>query len=335
MFREAAQAADVVRRQRARNRQAITDLAQRLRDRRPRAVVTLARGSSDNAATFARYLIETRTGVLTSSASPSVGSIYGATTDLRDAVVIVISQSGRSPDLIAAAGHASASGALVVAMVNDEDSPLAASADVLLPLAAGPERSVAATKSFIASLAAVVDLVAAWTQSPQLDAALSSLPDKLAAAWNLDWTEALPHLVTADAIYLVGRGYGLGVAQEAALKLKETCGIHAEAFSAAEVRHGPMAVVRQGFPVFLLGQDDESLGSVVALADDFAARGASVISAGVPDARGVVLPTLDADPLIMPILQIASFYKLTNALAFARGRDPDRPPHLTKVTETI
>ena len=335
MFREAQEAGDVVRAQRDRNRDTISGLAERLRRSTPRAVVTLARGSSDHAATFARYLVETRAGVLTSSASPSVGSIYEATPDLTDALVLVISQSGRSPDLLAAAQQASDRGGLVVAMVNDESSPLAERAEVVVPRCAGPERSVAATKSFIASLAATVDLLAAWTQDPAIDAALSSLPAKLSEAWQLDWSAALPELRNASAMYVVGRGHALGVVQEAALKLKETCGIQAEGFSAAEVRHGPMAVVRESFPVVLFGQDDESLEGVSLLASEFAERGARVISAGIPDAPGTTLPVLPSDPLIAPILQIASFYRLANALALGRGLDPDRPNHLTKVTETL
>lgn len=335
MFREAQESAEVVRRQRSRNQQTIAELGQRLRTDKPRAIVTLARGSSDHAATFARYLIETRAGVLTSSASPSVGSIYEASPDLKGAVVLAISQSGRSPDLLTAATQASASGALLVGLVNDEQSPLAEMADVLIPIAAGPERSVAATKSFIATLAAVVDVLAAWTSDPAIDAALSILPDKLADAWALDWSRAVSELSAAGAMYVIGRGPALGIAQEAALKLKETCGIHAEGFSAAEVRHGPMAVVRDGFPVLLIGQPDQSLGGVAALASEFAERGARVISAGVPGSPGMRLPVIAADPLIAPILQIASFYRLANALALARGLDPDHPLHLTKVTETL
>jgi glucosamine--fructose-6-phosphate aminotransferase (isomerizing) len=335
MFREAAEAPDVVRRQRKQNAKTISLLAGRLRAAKPRAVVTLARGSSDHAATFARYLIETRVGVLTSSASPSVGSIYDATPDLDGTVILVISQSGRSPDLLSAARQAAKRGALLVAMVNDEDSPLAALAHVVVPLGAGPERSVAATKSFIASLAATVHLLAAWTADPEIDAALSALPDKLAEAWDLDWSHGVPELASAMSMFVVGRGHALGVVQEAALKLKETCGIQAEGFSAAEVRHGPMAVVRKDFPVMLFGQTDEGLQSVASLADEFAARGARVLSAGVPNAPGIRLPVIPADPLIAPILEIASFYRLANALSVARGLDPDRPLHLTKVTETL
>ena len=335
MFREAAEAPEVVRRQRERNVEAIGDLARRLGNSKPRAVVTLARGSSDHAATFARYLIETRAGVLTSSISPSVGSIYEAMPDLSGAVVLAISQSGRSPDLLAAAKQAADRKAMLVAMVNDEGSPLAAMADAVIPLCAGLERSVAATKSFIASLAATIDLLAAWTGDAELNAASSRLPDKLSEAWSLDWSAALPELKSANAMYVVGRGHALGVVQEAALKLKETCGIPAEAFSAAEVRHGPMALVRPGFPVLLFGQNDESLEGVSALACEFSERGACVISAGVPNAPATILPTVATDPVIAPILQIASFYRMANSLAVARGLDPDRPLHLSKVTETL
>lgn len=334
MFREAAEAQEVVGRQRLENAAIIADLAERLRSNRPRAVVTLARGSSDHAATFARYLIETHAGVLTSSASPSIGSIYDATPDLIGTMVLAISQSGRSPDLLDSASRAKESGGLLVAMVNDETSPLAATADIVIPLRAGPELSVAATKSFIATLAAILDLLAAWSGDGSIDTALSALPDELAQAWQLDWTPALPELIEAEAMYVIARGHALGIAQEAALKLKETCGIHAEAFSAAEVRHGPMAVVQQGFPVLLLGQPDESLGGVTALAGEFASQDARVVSAGVPEAPGIQLAVISADALVAPILQIASFYRLANALAIARGRDPDRPPHLAKVTET-
>jgi len=334
MFREAAEAWEVVGRQRLENAAIVAGLAERLRSNRPRAVVTLARGSSDHAATFARYLIETRAGVLTSSASPSVGSIYDATPDLVGTMVLAISQSGRSPDLLDSASRAKESGGLLVAMVNDETSPLAATADIVIPLRAGPELSVAATKSFIATLAAILDLLAAWSGDGSIDTA-SALPDELAQAWRLDWTAALPELIGAEAMYVIARGHALGIAQEAALKLKETCGIHAEAFSAAEVRHGPMAVIGEGVPVLLFGQPDESLAGVAALAAEFAAQGACVLTAGVPGAPGIALPVIRSDALIAPILQIASFYRLANALAIARGRDPDRPPHLAKVTRTL
>jgi len=334
MFSEAADAGRVVRVQRARIGAASRALAEALRQTPPRAVVTLARGSSDNAGTVARYLIETHLRLLTSSAAPSVTSVYDAAPALAGTLLLAISQSGRSPDLLASAEAAKAGGARLVALVNDEASPLAAAADTVLPLCAGAELSVAATKSFIASVAAMLHLIADWSEDAELAAALDTLHDLLDQAWALDWSPALPALEKATNLYIVGRGHALGAAQEMALKIKETCGFHAEAFSAAEVRHGPMALVGQGFPVLLLGQDDESLPSVTALAAEFAGRGATLMSAGV-DAPGIRLPVLAAHPALQPLLQVQSFYRLANALAVARGRDPDRPPHLAKVTETV
>jgi len=335
MFREAGEASAVVARQRAKNSEVLANIGARFRASRPRAIVTLARGSSDHAATYARYLIERQAGVLTSSLSPSIASLYGTTPKFDDAVILAISQSGRSPDLLAAAEQARANGAFVIAMVNEGDSPLEAIADLTVSLAAGPERSVAATKSFIATLSATLSLLEAWLQDAAIGAALDQLPEKLQQAWALDWRSALPLLANANSMYVVARGHGFGVAQEAALKLKETCAISAEAFSAAEVRHGPMTLVRDGFPVLLLGQADESLNGVIELARKCASFGATVISAGVPDAPGTVLPTIAADPLIEPILEIASFYRFVNALALDRGRNPDQPPRLAKVTETV
>src|SRR6478609_6945864 len=190
MFREAAQAPEVVARQLVRNAATVASLGRQLRERPPRAVVTIARGSSDHAATYAKYLVETRLGILTSSSSPSTASVYGAQPQLDDCLVLAMSQSGRSPDLLAAADAAKRAGATVVAIVNDEASPLAALAQHCLPLAAGPEESVAATKTHLATVAAVAHLVSAWTGDDALASALARAPDDLARAWALDWRQA-------------------------------------------------------------------------------------------------------------------------------------------------
>jgi glucosamine--fructose-6-phosphate aminotransferase (isomerizing) len=332
MLSEAAEAHAAVRAQLKSAR--FAEIAERVRAFKPRAAATCARGSSDHAATFAKYLIETRAGVLTASIAPSVASVYEAAPALDGTLFLVISQSGASPDLVAAAEAARRAGALVVALVNVEESPIAGIAHEVLPLSAGPERSVAATKSFIASLSAIVGLVAAWAQDAQLAAELEAAPDLLQQAFNLDWSAAAP-LARADNLFVIGRGLGFGAAGEAALKLKETCGLHAEAFSAAEVRHGPMALVGEGFHALLFAQADEAGASVAEIAGDMVSRGASVFLAG-PDVPGAVrLPALDAPAAIAPMLLIQSFYRLAHDLALARGRDPDRPPHLTKITETV
>ncbi|MBS0479834.1 MAG: SIS domain-containing protein [Proteobacteria bacterium] len=335
MFAEAAEASVAVARQAVVQAEARAALVAALRRYSPRAVATLARGSSDNAATVARYLIETHLQLLTSSVAPSVASVYDAAPDYDGVLMLAISQSGRSPDLIAAAEAAKERGARLVSLINDDTAPLAKMADTYLPLAAGPERSVAATKTFIASVAALLHLIADWSADEALIAALAELPAQLDRACRLDWTAALEPLRSAPNLYVVARGPAFGIAQEMALKIKETCGFHAEAFSAAEVRHGPMAIVEQGFHVLLLGQDDESRDSVADLAPQFAARGAVVLHAGIGDAPGIRLPALDAHPVVQPLLLVQSFYRLANALAVARGRDPDRPPFLAKVTETV
>ena len=334
MFREAAEAPAVVERLVTANRPLIQALAAALRADPPRAVVTCARGSSDHAATYAKYLIETSTGVITSSAALSVSSVYASEPKLEGVLYLAISQSGKSPDILAAVEAAKQAGALVVALVNDEASPLAALADHVLPLHAGPEVSVAATKSYIAALAGIAQLVAAWSQDAELEGALQALPEVLRRAWLLDWSPAAERLKAARNLYVLGRGVGYGVAQEAALKFKETCGLHAEAFSAAEVLHGPMALVKEGFPVLIFAQADQSQDSVVTLARDLQARGVDVMLAG-GDEGGGVLPTVSTHPNLEPIARIQSFYRMANGLSILRGHDPDKPPHLNKVTETI
>lgn len=335
MFAEAAEAPDVMARQFAQNAYLVRGLADRLRTVPPRAVITYARGSSDHAATFARYVIETRAGVLTSSAAPSVASVYGNTLDVSSMLAIAISQSGRSPDILDSFGRASAAGAFGVALVNAEGSPLAEQADMTIPLLAGLEQSVAATKSYIASLASVLHLLAEWSRDEELTAALQSSVELLREAWTKDWSPLVECLAEARGLYVIGRGPGLGIAQEAALKLKETCRIHAEAFSAAEVRHGPMALVGHDFPLLVFRQSDETGEGIDELVRDLLDYGAPVFVAGAPVVGARHLPVPPAHELIEPLLQIQAFYRAANALSLLRGLDPDRPFHLTKVTETV
>jgi glucosamine--fructose-6-phosphate aminotransferase (isomerizing) len=335
MAQEAAEAPQVVADLLARNADAVRDLAAELRQRPPRAVLTCARGSSDHAATYAKYLIETRLGLITASAAPSVSSVYGSSPDAGDVLCLAISQSGASPDLVATAEAAKGGGARLVALVNAPGSPLAAIADAELPLWAGPELSVAATKSYLAALAAVAQLVAVWTEDAALESALDALPAQMDAAHRMDWSPALLALQDTQSLYVVGRGPGFAAAQEAALKFKETCGLHAEAFSAAEVRHGPMALARDGFPVLAFAQDDQTREGVEALAAELVAVGARVLLAGGVAEGAGALPAVVAHPLLQPILLAQSFYGMVEQLARARGFDPDRPPGLAKVTRTV
>jgi glucosamine--fructose-6-phosphate aminotransferase (isomerizing) len=336
MARETAEAPAAVRRMIERNAEACRALGARLRQAPPRFVVTCARGSSDSAATYAKYLIELRLGVVVASVGPSVSSIYRARLDMRDALFLAISQSGRSPDVLALATMARADGALTVAIVNDEASPLAAACEVVLPLHAGLERSVAATKSYLASLAATLQLVTEWSTDRVLGDAVARLPETLASAAALDWRKAVAPLSAARNLYVVGRGVGFAAAQEAALKLKETSGLHAEALSAAELIHGPMALAGADFPVLFIGQDDESLVTLKETAAALSNRGVPVmIAAPGKGGVGMSLPVVTGlHPFLQPIATVQSFYRLADAVARARGHDPDHPSHLRKVTET-
>lgn len=330
MHGEAAEAPQVAERQLRELGPAMRALGQRLRTLDPGVVITCARGSSDHAATFAKYLIETRIGVPVASFAPSTASVYHAAWRRLDrALFLAISQSGRSPDLLQSAQAAREAGACVVALVNDIEAPLAAIAHVAVPVLAGPEKSVAATKSFVGTLLALAALVSAWHEDAGLAAALAGAPEALERAWALDWSAAIPVLRDAAGLFVLGRGLSLGIAQEAALKLKETCALHAEAYSAAEVKHGPMAIVGPNFPVLMLPPADEAESLFGPIAADFARRGARVLAVGDD------LPVLDGlDPALAPIAMIQSFYRLAAALSVARGLDPDHPPHLSKVTIT-
>lgn len=338
MAREAAQAPRVAAAMLRAARDRLAELGAALRDDPPALVATCARGSSDHAATYGKYLIETRLGIQVASAAPSVSSVYQARLATDRTFLLAISQSGSSPDLLAVVEGYRAGGARVATIVNVEDSPLAALGQHLLPLKAGQERSVAATKTFIASLVMQAALVAQWSEDAVLSEALDRLPAALETVAQRVRFAVPEGFDAARGLFVLGRGLGFSAAQEAALKFKETCEIHAEAFSAAEVRHGPMAIVGEGFPVVAFITSDETGESVREAAREFAARGAQVCSidarAPQPDAGGASLAELAGHPALEPILMIQGFYFLVSGFALARNLDPDLPRYLSKVTLT-
>ena len=302
---------------------------------RPDVVVTCARGSSAHAATFAKHLIELHLGVPVAAAAPNIATVYRRSLKLKDQLFLTISQSGRSDDLIETTAMARAAGAITVAVVNDAASPLAQATQFVLPLAAGPERSVAATKSFVTSLAALLQLTAAWTGDEAMRSACARLPARLAQANELPWDEALAAFTDADSLVTIGRGPTLAIAREAALKLKETCELHAEAFSAAEFRHGPIALVSSAYPILAFDPSDEAATSVAELVADLRQKGARVLVAepGPPQSgrlEALTRDNSDADAICM----IQSFYAFLVKLAARRGTDADQPRHLQKVTRT-
>lgn len=301
----------------------------------PAVILTVARGSSDHAATYLKYAVELAAGIPVASVGPSIASIYARPLRQAGAACIGVSQSGRSPDIVVAMEAAASEGALTVAITNHADSPMALACAHVLPMQAGPERSVPATKTFVASVLAGLCLVAEWQDDDSLQRAVGDLPRALELALALDWSPLAEALADGGSAYVLGRGPTFAIAGEMALKLKETCGLHAEAYSAAEVLHGPSAIVGAGFPVLALGVGDAALPQLRATAGRLAAQGARVFLTGATEPGTVTLPTVpDLHPLVAPLVLTASFYTMVEALARRRGFDPDTPPHLRKVTET-
>ncbi|MDR7124302.1 SIS domain-containing protein [Pseudotabrizicola sp. 4114] len=302
----------------------------------PGLIVTVARGSSDHAATYLKYAVELLAGVPVASVGPSVASIYGRPLRLTGAVCVGISQSGQSPDIVEMMRAGRSGGALSVAITNFADSPMGAASDHCLPLLAGVEQSVAATKTFVVSVLAGLTLLAEWRQDDALRHAIADLPLALEKALHLDWSPLAARLSRANSAYVLGRGPAFAIANECALKLKETCGLHAESYSAAEVLHGPAAIVQAQFPVLALGVEDAALPHVISTAERLAAQGADVFLTGAA-AKGVMqLPLVpDLHPLVAPLVLATAFYNFVEGLARRRGFDPDTPPHLRKVTETV
>ena len=336
MFHEAAEAPERVERQCQSNRDRVEEIAARLCSDKINMVLTCARGSSAHAAVYGKYLIEGLVGKPVAAFAPSMASIYGADLHLHRAMFLAVSQSGRSEDLLQSTQAAKAGGAFTVAMTNDTESPLAALCEATLPLLAGEEHSVAATKSFICSLTAFAALAfCAGGDHRGLDA-LGQLPAHLREAWAGDWGAALPVLKEAGNLFVSGRGPGLSIAGEAALKLKETSGLYAEALSAAELRHGPIAVLSRGFPILAFVSADEARQSVLELVSFCAAHGAQCLTVGgaVSGALALDCPGGD-DPRLTPILQVQRFYRFANALSLTRGKNADEPPFLKKVTVTV
>jgi glucosamine--fructose-6-phosphate aminotransferase (isomerizing) len=334
MAAELKEAPDAVRRQNTAI-QPLLDLTARLRRRRPQLVLTCARGSSAHAATFGKHLIERYLGIPVAAAAPNIATIYRQRMELKDQLLITISQSGRSDDLTEFSAMAKSAGATTVAIVNDLASPLAAVCDVTLPMAAGPELSIAATKSFIAALAMLLRITAEWANDESMRAAVGRLPDRLAQAAKLDWGASLDALSKAASLMTIGRGPTLAIAREAALKLKETCHLHAEPFSSAEFQHGPMALVTPDYPNLMFTPTDAAEAGMLEFATDLRSKGATLFCTGHGKDIVGALPTLPADhPDVDAVCLIQTFYALTMRLAERRGTDIERPRHLRKVTRT-
>lgn len=334
MAAEILQAPEAVARQERSLAAPMRALVRRLKSKPPLVVVTSARGSSAHAAAFAKHAIERHLGIPVAAAAPSIVTVYHRDLKLKDQLLLAVSQSGRSDDLIEQTRSAKRAGALTVALVNATDSPLAKESDIVLPIDAGPELSVAATKSVIATLTALLRLTGEWAENGELKRAIPQLPERLKAAAELDWRACFGPFAKASSLMVIGRGSTLAIAREAALKLKETCSLHAEAYSGAEFQHGPMALVSARYPILMFMPSDEAAGVLVALADDLRRKKADLFRVEPGRGKGH-LPALPPEqPEADAVCQIQSFYAAAVRLAKLRGMDADRPRHLKKVTRT-
>jgi glucosamine--fructose-6-phosphate aminotransferase (isomerizing) len=335
MAREIREAPAAVSRQLQGLAEPLAELVGQLKRRPPQVVVTCARGSSAHAATFGKHLIERYVGIPVAEAAPNIASVYGRRLRLDKQVFLAVSQSGRSDDLVAMASSAKAAGALTVAIVNATDGPLVAACDIVLPIGAGPELSVAASKTFVATLTALLRLSALWTDDARLAGAIERLPDRLARATEFDWSELVDTLVGSKSLVAIGRGPTLAIAREASLKLKETCSLHAEAFSGAEFLHGPVALVAARYPVLMFMPTDEAAHGMRELAISLREKGTALLTTEPGAAGAGRLPAVDSDhPETDAVCLIQSFYAMLIRLAERLGTDVDRPRYLRKVTRT-
>lgn len=336
MAREISEIPDVVERQLTQGYASYQAIGAQLRQCDPAVIVTAARGSSDHAALYFKYLVETRIGRPVASIGPSIASLYQTSLRLDNAALVAISQSGASPDLLSLLDAGRNGGALSIALINADDAPAISHADMIAPLHAGPEIAVAATKSYVASLVASAIIVAEWSSDDELKSALLKLPQTLAAALNCDWSAAEGAFSRSQSVYCIGRGAGLAIAMEAALKFKETCGLHAEGFSSAEVLHGPVALANAAFRSLFFVSTDSSRSSILDTAAHMRKVDADIwladsVGTGTNRLRTVGAP----HPLLEPISQITSFYVFVEQLSRQLGHNPDSPSNLKKVTETV
>jgi glucosamine--fructose-6-phosphate aminotransferase (isomerizing) len=318
------------------------EIAARIRERAPRYVVIAARGSSDNAARYAQYLFGAHNRLPVCLATPSLFTAYGAGPSLAGALVVGVSQSGRSPDIVAVLEAGRREGSLTVAITNEPASPLAQAAEAVLPLLAGPERAVAATKTYTTSLGALAMLSAALESDASRSAELERVPAFVAAGIEMNGSlaEKVARYRYAEHFVVVGRGFNYSTAFEVALKMKETSYLVAEPYSPADLLHGPVAMIDRGFPVLVVAPSGRVLADLVSFVDKLEERHAELVAisddTSVLDRARVGLPLPSGVPeWLSPLVAVVPGQLFAVALARTRGLDPDQPRGLSKVTETL
>jgi glucosamine--fructose-6-phosphate aminotransferase (isomerizing) len=327
MAKEACEAPIRIENQLIKNENLIKKIVKQIEIFNPSSVMFVGRGSSDHAGSFAKYLIEIEINIPTFSAAPSVATVYAKKLKFNNTLVIIISQSGRSPDILEQAKRAKQSGGLCISFVNDENSPLSKIVDHVIPLMVGEEKSVAATKSYLGTLSAILQLVAYWKNDIELIKAVNEIPQALTRAINAKQQLTKEHLTKVNNLVVLGRGFGFAISKEIALKLKEVCAIHAESFSSAEFLHGPVTLVQNQLKIINVQVNDESQSAHDSQMKDINSRGAKTCI--------LHQVTKLLHPRIAALAVIQRFYLDIEKIAIEKGLNPDQPTGLKKVTETL
>ena len=327
MFKEATEAGQKIGSQIKNNTDLMSHLAKEIEAYKPSMVVLIGRGSSDHAGLFGKYLFEVETGLPVLHAAPSVVTLFNSKLQLNKALVIAISQSGQSPDIVEYVAMAQNQGAMTIAMVNDDSSPLAREVDHVVPLAVGEEKAVAATKSYLGSLSALLQLVANVKKDQSLIEGVSHVQQALQMAVVAEPQLRIRHLAKTNHCVVMGRGFGYAIGMEMALKLKEVCAIQAECFSSAEFLHGPVRIVSDNFRILDIHIQDETIDMHAKQSKDLSTRGASLIPLRFDEAW--------INKRVLPLAIMQRFYLDLEVIGREMGYNPDKPEGLLKVTETF
>lgn len=336
MQKEALEIPEILSNQLSTNHKILNELAKIYESKNPYHFLTLGRGSSRHACLFFQYYCSLKLQKISSSFAQSLFTQYQTQPDLSKSFTMGISQSGMSPDIVLPFRSFKGKTQLSFALINNPDSDLAKAVDLAIPLLAGKEQSVAATKSFMASIFSLATIIAHFSKDSQMLELLKKIPGVIPTVADVNWNKIIEILKNSDRCLVISRGTGFPFAQEMALKLKETCLIQAEAFSAAEVKHGPWAIVGNKFPVILLATDQQNTNELLKLRQELQAKGALTILVAPSNLPEVdVFYTPCSISALNGLMAIASFYLFVADLAHARGLNPDLPRNLQKVTKTI
>ncbi len=340
MEKEALQAPLIIEKQLKENKATLDQIARILQKKEINFIQTVARGSSNNAALYAKYLFEDNLNIVTCHADLCMRTVYKANLNLKNSLILAISQSGESPDLIEYLSYAKKNKAFTLAIVNTPNSPLAKVADIVILIHAEKEKAVAATKTFLATLSALAQFVGYLKKDKSLLNLIDKLPERLHECLNIESEAFIREFSKIDNLFVIARGYLLPIAKEIALKFKETCSIHAEAYSSAEVLHGPMALVDKNFHGLFLFQKDASREFTLDVYQKFTKLKAKVFSFLPSDLlirtntdKFLITPK-SLHPTCDPLIQIQTFYPLCAKLSLKRKKNPDNPQNISKITKT-